>query len=370
MGTLTRFDAPGPHRLVRIAAEEDVGELRRVVRAQAAGRSGLREGAAELAATELAANIVRYGGGGHVLTRALSGGGIELIAVDRGPGLPTTVRARLARPAGTDLQAAPVPRPGSGGGLGVGLSSVRRAAATFDWFSDHDGTVILARIGADGTSGAGPWRWGGVNWPLGGAGPSGDAWALAACDEVVAAVVVDGLGHGPEAADAAHTAIAVLQRRSAAVVGNGRAAEPVVAELVSTVHDAMRGTRGGVLGACRIDASAREAVFAGVGNVTGLLHSDGAGTHLVSHPGTLGVTLGSAPRVRTAGYPWSERAVLVLASDGIDTRWSPDERPGLLRRHPAVVAAVLHRDHARGRDDATILIVERASTFEPRPEDR
>ena len=83
MGTVTSFDAPGPHRLVRVAAEEDVGEVRRVVRTVAARCTGLREGVAELAATELAANIVRHSAGGHVLVRPLTGGGLELMAVDR-----------------------------------------------------------------------------------------------------------------------------------------------------------------------------------------------------------------------------------------------------------------------------------------------
>ena len=49
---------------------------------------------------------------------------------------------------------------------------------------------------------------------------------------------------------------------------------------------------------------------------------------------------------------------LVMASDGISTRWSLAEHPGLAARDPAIIAAVLFRDHARGRDDATVVVVK------------
>jgi hypothetical protein len=71
-------------------------------------------------------------------------------------------------------------------------------------------------------------------------------------------------------------------------------------------------------------------------------------------------------RVREFDYAWSPGSVLVMASDGLGTRWSLDDYPGLAARHPALVAAVLYRDHARGRDDVTVLAV-RARPEETRP---
>jgi hypothetical protein len=56
-------------------------------------------------------------------------------------------------------------------------------------------------------------------------------------------------------------------------------------------------------------------------------------------------------------YPWSADAVLVMHSDGLQTRWDLAKYPGLLRRHPAVIAAVLYRDFRRGRDDATVVVL-------------
>jgi hypothetical protein len=46
----------------------------------------------------------------------------------------------------------------------------------------------------------------------------------------------------------------------------------------------------------------------------------------------------------------------VLHSDGIQPRCTLDAYPGLARRDPALVAAVLARDFTRGNDDVTVLV--------------
>ncbi|MCX2689329.1 ATP-binding protein, partial [Pseudomonas sp. DCB_AW] len=40
------------------------------------------------------------------------------------------------------------------------------------------------------------------------------------------------------------------------------------------------------------------------------------------------------------------------------SRWNLQAYPGLVLRHPAVIAAVLHRDFCRGRDDVTVLVLD------------
>ena len=46
-----------------------------------------------------------------------------------------------------------------------------------------------------------------------------------------------------------------------------------------------------------------------------------------------------------------------MHSDGLQSRWNLRDYPGLALRHPAVVAALLHRDFTRGRDDVTVLAI-------------
>ena len=73
---------------------------------------------------------------------------------------------------------------------------------------------------------------------------------------------------------------------------------------------------------------------------------------MASHNGTVGHALRT---VQEFTYPWSSGATLIMHTDGITTRWRPEAYPGLVLRHPALVAGVVHRDFCRGRDDATVL---------------
>jgi hypothetical protein len=48
--------------------------------------------------------------------------------------------------------------------------------------------------------------------------------------------------------------------------------------------------------------------------------------------------------------------MLVMHSDGLASHWALEHYRGLRLRHPAIVAAVLYRDHRRHRDDVTVVV--------------
>ncbi len=332
------------HRRVPIGAEEDVGALRRAVARAAAGRPGLRAGEAELAATELGTNLLRHAHpGGYVLFRPV-GEGIELLSVDHGPGIPP--ESVPPSPYARRAPAPPERLSHASGGLGAGLPAVRRLARDFDCYATRAGTVVLARLDRTERPDASRWRHGGVNIPYGNEEESGDGWAVRTGGSTLEAVVVDGLGHGAPAAVAARAALVEFRRQL--MTGPG--------PFLRRAHEAMRATRGGVLGACRIDADRGELAFAGVGNITGRVLHGGRRWPLLGRPGTLGTRV-SPPRDHVERVPWAPGAVLVLTSDGIRSGWDTAVYRGLLHRDPAVVAAVLHRDHGRPADDATVLVV-------------
>lgn len=329
------------HYCHTVGAEEDVGALRRTVARMAAGQHAVREGVAELVATELGTNLLRHAWpGGYVLVRK-AGNGMELISVDRGPGMSASV---VPPPDVCSTASAP---PARGGGLGAGLSVVRRNAAEFDWYSTRRGTVVYARLGAPAQNDPLGWRFGAVNVPLGGEGESGDAWAVTP-GRPLAALVVDGLGHGPGAAAAARAAIGAFDRASVTDLGR----------FLRDAHTAMHGTRGGVAGACLIDHEHGKLAYAAMGNVTGRVITGDRSSHLLDRPGSLGTQL-PFPVPRVQDVPWQHDSTLVLVSDGIRSTWNLEEHPRLLERHPAVVAAVIHREHTRTTDDATVLVVRR-----------
>jgi hypothetical protein len=48
-----------------------------------------------------------------------------------------------------------------------------------------------------------------------------------------------------------------------------------------------------------------------------------------------------------------------MHTDGVSASWKPDDYPGLWAHHPVLIAAVIFRDHGRGRDDATVVVAAR-----------
>src|SRR5262245_32645748 len=105
--------------------------------AEAAGLADEDQYRAGLVATELATNLVKHGSGGEVLVRGLRGaptGAVEIIAIDRGPGIADIARSM------TDGHS-------TAGTSGTGLGAVRRMADEFDIYSRPGrGTVVLARL--------------------------------------------------------------------------------------------------------------------------------------------------------------------------------------------------------------------------------
>jgi serine phosphatase RsbU (regulator of sigma subunit) len=180
--------------------------------------------------------------------------------------------------------------------------------------------------------------------PLRGENECGDAWRVVVKGHLVSVLLVDGLGHGPEAAATAAIATTLFPR----IV-----TEPLEKALLA-MSEAMRGSRGAALSMAVIDLAARETRFGGVGNVDGRVIALGGAEHLTPQNGIVGHTM---PTVRSVSVPWPVGALLVMHSDGITTRWRPDAYPGLMTAHPALVAGVLYRDFGRERDDATILVL-------------
>lgn len=309
-----------------------IGAVRRGAQRLAA-EVGLCESSAgriAIVATELATNVLRHGGGGELLVQAIPGSAgtaIEIIAIDRGRGM-------------SNLQACLRDGYSSGPTPGTGLGAVRRLSDEFDIASVPDrGTVVMSRIGGGPTS-----RFGAICIPLDGEIECGDTWRLAREEgRRSALIVIDGLGHGPSAAQAAQAA--------ASAFGSNPFDNPVAQ--IERAHQALTGTRGAAV-ACAAWSTGEPLRYAGVGNIAGRLTGPDGHRGLVSHNGTLGFQL---HRVQQFEYPLTARGFVIMHSDGLSARWQLAEQLGLQNHHPAVIAATLYRDHGRARDDATVVVV-------------
>jgi hypothetical protein len=237
------------------------------------------------------------------------------------------------------------------GSQGAGLGAVRRLADEFDIYSLRGkGTAVMARLrprGAD-VMRAPAFEVAGVSVAMQGEEVCGDAWGIVTDRGRAVIGVVDGLGHGTHAAEAATAGIAAVSRR----IGG------TSAEILTAIHEALRHTRGAAGTVVSVDPRATIITVAGVGNVTAAVVADGTIRQAVC----LGGILGHGVRTfRQYQYPWPAGALLVMHSDGLTSRWSLDSYPGLRLRHPALVAAVLYRDYQRGRDDVTVVVGKAAA---------
>lgn len=321
-----------------------VGEARRAaeVIARACGLDEKARGAVALIVTEAATNLARHARDGIMLLRdttACGLAGLEMVAVDSGPGM-------------NDLTRFFADGYSTGGTAGAGLGAMRRQAHELDVYSvPGQGTVVVARVFARE-----PHRdddrhallnVGAVCVPLDGEAACGDGWAVKQDNDRAIILLVDGLGHGPNAAEAADVAINNFKAIS----------ERSPMEIVRALHEALRATRGAAVAVAEVQRDPKnkrvDVRLCGVGNtVSALVGPEGTSSALPSMNGTAGL---QASALREFVQPWEAGAMFVMHTDGITTRWRADAYPGVLHHDPAVLASVLHRDASRKRDDATVL---------------
>jgi anti-sigma regulatory factor (Ser/Thr protein kinase) len=285
-------------------------------------------GKVAIVTTELASNLRRHAGGGEILVQRLADDGyvvVEVVAIDRGPGM-------------SDVERCMRDGYSTGGTPGTGLGAVRRLADEFDIYSTPgEGTVVMARFGKALAT-----RFGAICVPMHGEIECGDAWHLANNGREASAMIVDGLGHGTFAAEAARAGIASF--------ASSPWAEPQ--QIMQLAGAAMSRTRGGAAACALIRDEAIS--YAGMGNISGTLISHEKSQGLVSQAGTLGM---QPRRSQQFEYRRGAGAFLVMHSDGISARWSYKDRPELFLHHPAILAALIYRDHGRDRDDSTVLVI-------------
>jgi anti-sigma regulatory factor (Ser/Thr protein kinase) len=328
------------YHAVEVLDATGVGEARRLAAriAEQAGFAAADSGRVALIATELAGNIARHARQGELFVGSGACAGcptIDVIAIDRGPGM-------------TDVERCLVDGYSTAGTPGTGLGAVRRLSDVFDMYSSSPGgTVVFARCTTGGERPAGRYAWGAVSLPAPREDANGDALAIAEQNGHLSILLADGLGHGPLAAEAAARTVDVFYR------------VPFTppAEILRAAHLGAQGTRGAAAAVASVSTANRQVRYAGVGNIAAYLHArNGSGERrgMVSLAGTVGANV---RRVQEFEYPFESAALLIMHSDGLQSRWNLNQHPELPARHPAVIAGVLYRDFGRGSDDVTVAVV-------------
>jgi anti-sigma regulatory factor (Ser/Thr protein kinase) len=306
-----------------------------VLVAQRCGLDDTRVGEVALIATEAGTNAIRHGDKGAMVIGLVIEGdrkGVVITVCDRGVGMD------VARSLSDGVS--------SIGSSGAGLGAIARMASEWDAYSRRPGgTVITATVWPRrGVAEPRQFELGAVAVPFPGERRCGDGWTADLTRHVCTVLVSDGLGHGDPAAEATASVLASFRARPHAPL------EEIFERADATAHH----TRGAAVSVVRIDRLAATVTFAGMGNVAGWIISDGQQKAMVGQHGTVGQTI---RKVRESVYPLPPRAMVVLHSDGLVSRWNLADYGGIERHSAATIAGFLWRELGRDRDDATVVVI-------------
>ncbi len=311
--------------------------------------------------SELATNILKYAGRGVIEIREAANPGpgaqagdrgLEVVAKDHGPGIPDIGRAMRDHFS-------------TSGTLGLGLPGIRRMSDDFSIVSAPGaGTQVALHVWRGGA--ARP-AWGAVGRevrtafggtanelmcaahrrPAPGETECGDRTLVRRQGGLALLAVVDGLGHGPLAAQAARICTRFLEDEA------DLALDPVA--WLRRMHELLRGTRGAAAGLMRVDVEHGVAAAAGMGNVRMArisARSDNRDLHATQTDGVLGFNWRSPFQTQIS---LATQDLLLLASDGLPSHIGPHEMPELRRSPPTLLACELVEKFGKFHDDACCL---------------
>jgi anti-sigma regulatory factor (Ser/Thr protein kinase) len=366
---------PKARRSVRVRAESDVPHavLSATDFARSVGFSDTESRSLGTVVSELATNILKYAHSGSVAIEEVlerRRRGIQVTVSDRGPGI-------------EDVQRALQDHYSSSGTLGLGLPGVRRMVDDFDiestvgvgtrvvvrkWLT-ASGAPVRRRLGADTQTGTGRLAERGtlrgchsfpsssspdtslqiahVNRPCRGEVVSGDAVSVTEVEGGVLIGVVDGLGHGHPAYQAAKSATRYLRSHSSSDL----------AQVLTKLHDRLRDSVGAAVSLCWIDLSTGALRYAAIGNTVFRLQGE-ASHRLMAMPGTVGGQIRN-PRVDTAQLNGDD--VLILHTDGISERTNFEDYPQLRYQGVETVADRIVSQYGKSHDDATVVVCKLGS---------
>lgn len=174
---------------------------------------------------------------------------------------------------------------------------------------------------------------------------SGDLHVVTPFADGVLVALLDGLGHGPEAAAASAAAIPVLRKH----------ARDSLLLIVQQCHEALRKTRGVVMSLASFRTSDSSMTWMGIGNVDGVLlrgQANRAQPHeaISTRGGVIGYQL---PPLRADTLLVAPGDTLIMATDGIRSGFAADAPIGIASQE--IAESILAR-FAKGTDDAHVVV--------------
>ena len=286
-----------------------------------------------LMASELTHNQLAHARQGYFGVRPIEHGsikGLEILAADLGPGFKNRVLTGSSQTENS---------------LGAGLESVFRLADEVEVDTRlAEGLRVVARKFETQVLSSYEVAIAGAPYP--GEAISGDDAIYLPSDSGFLAAVIDGLGHGPEARKASDKAVGAIARHS----------DLGLREILETVNAQMEGVRGCVLAVVRFSAQSRVLECLSAGDIRVHLYHLRDAHFFTSTPLVIGDRDLRSRRLRVEETTAPPGSVLVMFTDGLESRTTLKGQLDLLRRPALVIAQDLLAEHSRGTDDALVLV--------------
>jgi anti-sigma regulatory factor (Ser/Thr protein kinase) len=303
------------------------------------GFTGTKLAEIEIIVSEAISNLAKHATGGReLLVKKIIRNdipGIEIISLDNGPGIPDTDHV-LKDGISTSST------------IGGGLGAIKRLSDEFDLYSIQPlGTIVLSRKFLSPVKQLKP-----VNIypsaiivPKAGETVSGDGYAYKQIGNILRIIVLDGLGHGPDAGQAVSEAINFFLNDSSILPS----------EVLIYIHDKIRKTRGAVAAVMDINQTEKTISYCGIGNISCKLAAGATIKSFISYNGVLGMNRPNT--LHTQKIDYTGPVVLVAASDGIKSRWESQKYAGIQRHDGSTIAASIYKEFTRRTDDSLVLAI-------------
>jgi len=162
--------------------------------------------------------------------------------------------------------------------------------------------------------------------------------------------VVDGLGHGEHAERAAKAAVQYV----------GRHLTESLDELFASSNQALRNTRGVVMGTAVIDEDANTLTYAGIGNTRAMIvgepHGKDADGRTIILSSNYGIVGGGYKTLSSETAPLRAGDLVILYTDGVEETIGVSRYDDALRADLQRLAKRIIKDWGRETDDAAVLV--------------
>lgn len=298
-----------------------------------------KAGEIDILVSELTSNLIKHAERGELLYRLTwenERDVFEIFCIDNGPGMSNVPNMLRDGVSTTNT-------------LGQGLGAIQRLSDFSRIYSIPEwGTIVYARVYSSPVEGIHKAKNVLENTvievPKPGELVCGDGYAIREMPGETCIFLGDGLGHGLYAQEAVQAAIRAFHQCPVR--------EPV--EMLRFIHSNVKKTRGLVATIACLKHKERTWRVCGIGNIHTRLFDGLSFKSFMPYNGIIGHNLPTTLNAHQAEA--SGNQFLVMASDGLGTRWDLAKYPTIFKQGASIVAAALYKDFCRGHDDASVLV--------------